>query len=164
MMARTIKLAQIGSYMESQVEQLLRATVLETDSKLKTASPVDTGRFRASWQVGENNANSTPAPPGDYKGTPAPLKGSNYIAGQEKLGNYYSIHNNLPYAEKLANAAPGSGLTTETRYNPKRTVENWETPGGGSSHQTNGPGWVDLIGKEMQSYVRSQYEKIKRQG
>ena len=135
-MARTIKLAQIGSYMEGQVEQLLRATVLETDGKLKTASPVDTGRFRASWQVGENNANSTPAPPGDYKGTPAPLKGSNYIAGQEKLGNYYSIHNNLPYAEPLA---------------------------GGSSKQADA-GWVDLVGKEMQSYVRSQYEKIKRQG
>ena len=135
-MARTIKLTQIGSYMEDQVEQLLRATVLTADGKLKTASPVDTGRFRASWQVGENNANSTPAPPGNYAGTLAPLKGSNYIAGQEKLGNYYSIHNNLPYAEPLAN---------------------------GHSPQANA-GWVDLIGKEMQSYVRSQYEKIKRQG
>lgn len=136
MMAKEIKLAKIADYMEGQVEQLLRATVLETDGKLKTASPVDTGRFRASWQVGENNANSTPAPPGNYTGTPAPLKGSNYQAGQERLGNYYSIHNNLPYAEPLAN---------------------------GHSPQANA-GWVDLIGKEMQSYVRSQYEKIKRQG
>jgi len=135
-MAREIKLAKIADYMEDQVEQLLRTTVLEADGKLKTASPVDTGRFQVSWQVGENNANSTPAPPGDYKGTPAPLKGSNYIAGQEKLGNYYSIHNNLPYAEPLAN---------------------------GHSPQADA-GWVDLIGKEMQSYVRSQYEKIKRQG
>ena len=135
-MARTIKLTQIGSYMEGQVEQLLRATVLTADGKLKTASPVDTGRFRVSWQVGENNTNSTPAPPGNYTGTPAPLKGSNYIAGQEKLGNYYSIHNNLPYAEPLAN---------------------------GHSPQANA-GWVDLIGKEMQFYVRSQYEEIKRQG
>ena len=135
-MARTIKLTQIGSYMEDQVERLLRETVLTADGKLKTASPVDTGRFRVSWQVGENNTNSTPAPPGNYAGTPAPLKGSNYIAGQEKLGNYYSIHNNLPYAEPLAN---------------------------GHSPQANA-GWVDLIGKEMQSYVRSQYEKIKRQG
>ena len=163
-MAREIKLSQIGDYMEDQVEQLLRATVLEADTKLKENSPVDTGRFRISWQVGENAANSKPAPKGDYEGTPAPLKGSNYRAGQEKLGNYYSIHNNLPYAEKLANAAPGSGLKTETRYNPKRKVKNWETPGGGSSHQTNGPGWIDLIGKQMQAYVRSQYEKIKRQG
>lgn len=135
-MAKEIKLAKIADYMEGQIEQLLRVTVLETDSKLKQSSPVDTGRFKVSWQVGENANNSTPAPPGDYKGTPAPLKGSNYNAGQEKLGNYYSIHNNLPYAEPLAN---------------------------GHSPQADA-GWVDLIGKQMQAYVRSQYEKIKRQG
>ena len=57
-------------------------------------------------------------------------------SGQEKLGNYYSIHNNLEYAEALAN---------------------------GHSPQADA-GWIDLIGKEMQAYVRSQYEKIKRQG
>ena len=135
-MAKEIKLTQIADYMEGQVEQLLRVTVLETDRKLKEGSPVDTGRFQISWQVGENNANSTPAPKGDYKGTPVPLKGSNYQAGQEKLGNYYSIHNNLPYAEALANG-----------HSPQATA-----------------GWVDLIGKQMQAYVRSQYEKIKRRG
>ena len=140
-MAKEIKLSQIGDYMENQIEQLLRVTVFEADSKLKEGSPVDTGRFRVSWQVGENANNSTPAPLGDYKGTTAPLKGSNYRAGQEKLGNYYSIHNNLPYAEKLANAPLGEG----------------------SSRQTNGPGWIDLIAKEMQSFVRSSYEQIKRQ-
>jgi hypothetical protein len=135
-MAKEIKLTQIAGYMEDQVERLLRTTVLETDSRLKEGSPVDTGRFRVSWQVGENSANSTPAPKGDYKGTPASLKGSNYRAGQEKLGNYYSIHNNLPYAEPLANG-----------YSQKAPA-----------------GWVDLIAKEMQAYVKSQYEKIKRQG
>ena len=164
MMAREIKLAKIADYMEGQVEQLLRVTVFETDGKLKEKSPVDLGRFRIGWQIGENASNSTPPPPGDYRGKETPPKGSNYIVGQEKLGNYYSIHNNLPYAEKLANAAPGSGLTTEKRYNPNRKVDNWETPGGGSSHQTDGPGWIDLIAKEMQQTVRSQYEKIKRQG
>ena len=164
MMAREIKLAKIADYMEGQVEQLLRQTVFTTDRKLKEQSPVDLGRFRIGWQIGENASNSTPPPPGDYRGKEAPPKGYNYIVGQEKLGNYYSIHNNLPYAEKLANAAPGEGKATERRYNPNRKVENWETPGGGSSHQTDGPGWIDLIGKEMQSYVRSQYEKIKRQG
>ena len=136
MMAKEIKLSQIGDYMEGQIEQLLRVTVLEADGKLKEKSPVDTGRFRVSWQVGENNANSTPAPLGDYRGVPAPLKGSNYRAGQEKLGNYYSIHNNLPYAEPLANG-----------HSPQASA-----------------GWVDLIGKEMQAFVRSSYEQIKRRG
>jgi hypothetical protein len=146
MMAREIKLAKIADYMEGQVEQLLRATVLQTDTLLKQNSPVDTGRFRASWQVGENatgnydagsqqepvNANrSLTNPPAKPE---AQIRKMNY--SQEKLGNYYSIHNNLPYAEPLA---------------------------GGSSKQADA-GWIDLIGKEMQSYVRSQYEKIKRQG
>lgn len=135
-MAKKIKLSQIGDYMEDQVEQLLRITVLEADGKLKEGSPVDTGRFRVSWQIGENNANSTPAPEGEYRGVPAPPKGSNYSAGQEKLGNYYSIHNNLPYAERL-----GNGYSTQASA-----------------------GWIDLIAKQMQAYVRSQYEKIKRQG
>ena len=163
MMAKEIELSHIGDHMEEQVEKLLRKTVLHADSMLKQASPVDLGRFRIGWQIGENSNDSTPPKPGDYRGQATPPKGSNYLAGQEKLGNYYSIHNNLPYAEKLANAAPGSGLKTETRYDPKRKVRNWETSGGGSSHQTNGPGWIDLISKEMQAYVRSQYEKIKRQ-
>ena len=135
-MAREIKLSKIADYMEGQVEQLLRATVLTTDGKLKEKSPVDLGRFRIGWQIGENASNSTPPPPGDHRGKEAPPKGYNYIVGQEKLGNYYSIHNNLPYAELLANG-----------YSPQADA-----------------GWVDLIGKEMQAYVRSQYEKIKRQG
>lgn len=135
-MVREIKLAKIADYMEGQVEQLLRVTVFEADQELKSKSPVDLGRFRIGWQIGENSNNSTPPPPGDYRGKDAPPRGSNYIVGQEKLGNYYSIHNNLPYAEPLAN---------------------------GHSPQADA-GWIDLIGKEMQSYVRSQYEKIKRQG
>jgi hypothetical protein len=65
-MARAIKIEEIGRYVEQQMEKLLRAAVLETDSLLKQASPVDTGRFRASWQVGQNAAPGGIAPPGDY--------------------------------------------------------------------------------------------------
>ena len=62
-MARTIRVGDIGDYANSQMEKLLRAAVLETDSLLKQASPVDTGRFRASWQVGENAAPGGIVPP-----------------------------------------------------------------------------------------------------
>jgi hypothetical protein len=48
-MARTIRVGDIGDYANSQMEKLLRSAVLETDALLKSASPVDTGRFRASW-------------------------------------------------------------------------------------------------------------------
>jgi hypothetical protein len=61
-MARTIRIGDIGDYANNQMEKLLRSAVLETDTLLKSASPVDTGRFRASWQVGENATSSmTPA-------------------------------------------------------------------------------------------------------
>jgi len=144
-MAGTIRLNQIGDYAEKQMEKLLRASVLETDSLLKQASPVDTGRFRASWQVGENAAGTydagpqqSPSNPGrDKTSAPAkpmfPLRKMNYQ--QERIGNVYSVHNNLPYAESLAN---------------------------GSSKQT-APGWIQGIAKDVQGRVRIAADRIGRE-
>jgi hypothetical protein len=131
-MARTIRVGEIGRYCEDQMEKLLRAAVLETDSLLKQASPVDTGRFRASWQVGENAAPGGIAPPGNY-GTTPPLTRIGY--GQERMGNVYSVHNNLPYAEPLAN---------------------------GSSKQAPA-GWVQGAAKDVQGRVRIAAAKIGRE-
>lgn len=127
-----IRVDQIGDYVNGQMEKLLRAAVLETDSLLKQASPVDTGRFRASWQVGENAAPGGIAPPGDYGSTPA-LTRLGYQ--QERPGNIYSVHNNLPYAEPLAN---------------------------GSSKQAPG-GWVQGVAKDVQGRVRVAAAKIGRE-
>jgi hypothetical protein len=137
-MARTIRVGDIGDYCNQQMEKLLRAAVLETDSLLKQASPVDTGRFRASWQVGENAAPGGIAPPGSYPAA-APLSRIGY--SQEKVGNVYSVHNNLPYAEPLAN---------------------------GSSKQTEGAqggraGWVQGAAKDVQGRVRIAAAKIGRE-
>jgi len=133
-MARTIQIGDIGDYARQQMEKLLRSTVLETDFLLKNKSPVDTGRFRFGWQVGENAANSTPPPPGQYSGN-VPMRAYNYQAGQEKLGNIYSVHNNLPYAEPLAN---------------------------GSSKQASA-GWIQGIAKDVQGRVRIAADRIGRQ-
>jgi len=135
-MTRSIRIGDIGNYCEQQVEQLLRATVLETDRRLKERSPVDTGRFRFSWQIGENTASGTPAPPGEYRGAAAPPLAINYQAGQERLGNVYSVHNNLPYAEPLAQG-----------HSPKAPA-----------------GWVDLVSREMQAFVNSNWERIRARG
>jgi len=145
-MARTIRIGNIGDYASQQMEHLLRVAVLETDSRLKQASPVDTGRFRASWQVGENVAGFYDAgpqqeatgafkeqskPPG--KPQPPPLRKMNYK--QERVGNIYSVHNNLPYAEPLAN---------------------------GSSKQAPA-GWVQGIAKDIQGFVRVNADRIGRE-
>ena len=140
-MTRTIRVGDIGDYANSQMEKLLRAAVLETDALLKSASPVDTGRFRASWQVGENATSSPPDYLGNEGGPNAnipPMVKINYQ--QERIGNVYSVHNNLPYAEKLANGQVGKG----------------------GSKQTGGPGWVQGIAKDVQSRVRKAADDIGR--
>lgn len=150
-MARNIKITEISNYCKGNIEQLLRVAVLDTDTRLKMESPVDTGRFRASWQVGENAAGSYDAGPqqasvnADRSLTSAPgkpegfpLRRMNY--GKETIGNVYSVHNNLPYAEKLARGQVGSG----------------------GSKQTS-PGWVQMVAKDIQSYVIEQAAKISRE-
>jgi len=152
-MARTIRVGDIGRYCEDQMEKLLRAAVLETDSLLKQASPVDTGRFRASWQVGQNSATGGIAPEGQFdvkkirkrskKGRTAqeilPIQRLGYQ--QERIGNIYSVHNNLPYAEPLAR---------------------------GTSKQTEGAqggrdGWVQGAAKDVQGRVITAAAKIGRE-
>jgi hypothetical protein len=131
--ARSIRVNQIGDYVQGRMEQLLRVTVLETDSRLKQASPVDTGRFRASWQVGENAAPGGAKPAADYGGAVPPIERIGY--SQERVGNIYSVHNNLPYAERLA--------------------QGW-------SDQAPA-GWVQGIAKDMQQFVRVNAAKIGRE-
>jgi hypothetical protein len=131
-MARTIRVGDIGDYASQQMEKLLRVAVFETDARLKAASPVDTGRFRVSWQVGENAAPGGEKPAGTYTGTPQ-IDRIGYQ--QEKLGNVYSVHNNLPYAEPLAN---------------------------GSSKQAPA-GWVQGIAKDIQGFVQVNADRIGRE-
>jgi hypothetical protein len=147
-MARTIRVGDIGDYCNQQMEKLLRSTVLETELLLKMASPVDTGRFRASWATGENTAGlydggeQQPAT-GQYRDATKPPKDPSlerritigYQAGQERIGNVYSVHNNLPYAEPLAN---------------------------GSSKQAPG-GWVQGAAKDVQGRVRIAAARISRE-
>ena len=129
---RTIRVGDIGNYAQGKLEQLLRSAVLETDARLKAASPVDTGRFRASWQVGENAAPGGRKPEGTYTGTPA-LERIGYQ--REQLGNVYSVHNNLPYAERLA--------------------QGWS--------QQAPAGWVQGVAKDIQGFVRINADRIGRQ-
>jgi hypothetical protein len=152
-MARVIRLGDIGDYANTQMEKLIRSAVTDTDTLLKSASPVDTGRFRASWQVGENAAGAYDAGPqqeatGAYKdqteppGKPAPpaLRRMNY--SKERPGNIYSVHNNLPYAERLATASTKSGRA-------------W-------SKQANA-GWVQGIAKDVQGRVIAAAARIGRE-
>jgi len=147
-MARRIRLDQIGDYAEDKLNRLMRVVILETDAELKARSPVDTGRFRASWAIGENfigdydggakqsatGANrEKSSPPGSP--SPGPPVALNYTLGSEKITKVYNIHNSLSYAEPLAN---------------------------GSSKQASA-GWVDLVAKQMTRRARQLANSIGRQ-
>jgi hypothetical protein len=141
-MARQIQVGDIGDYVNQQMEKLLRAAVLETDSLVKQGSPVDTGRFRASWQVGENAAPGAGVPAGSYSGTSS-INRIGYQ--QEKVGNIYSVHNNLPYAEPLAGGS----------YPP-----SW---GGQYRSKQAEPGWIQGIAKDVQTRVQTAAARIGRE-
>lgn len=132
-MAGQIRLGDIGKYAEGQYNKLVTAAVLTADSRLKLASPVDTGRFRASWAIGQNAAPFEGQPEGNY-GSSVPPNAVNYTLGNEKIGNVYSIHNNLIYAEPLA------------RGRSKQAPD----------------GWVDSIAKDIQTYVNVEADRIGR--
>lgn len=146
-MARQIKLSQIGDYASEQYEKLLRAAVFETDRRVKEASPVDTGRLRASWQIGENSASGGTKPEGQYSSGITPPSRTNY--SQEKLGNVYSIHNNLPYAEPVL-----TGNNLPPSWNGRwRSVEN-------QIQQNYIP---NMVAKDMQDFIKKAADRIARE-
>ena len=131
-MARRINLSQIGNFSQEKYEQLLRAVVLDTDSRLKQASPVDTGRFRMSWAISENGTPGYDAGPDPGSITITPPRRLDYQV--ERAGGVYHIHNSLPYAEPLANG-----------HSPQAPA-----------------GWTDLIAREMTDWARQAANQIGR--
>lgn len=131
-MTRRIDLSQIGSFSQEKYEQLLRVVVFETDSRLKQESPVDTGRFRMSWAISEQGTPGYDAGPQDGPTTITPPRRLDYQV--ERAGGVYHIHNNLPYAEPLANG-----------------------------HSRQAPaGWTDRIAREMTAWARQTADAIGR--
>ena len=131
-MTRRINLSQIGNYSTEKFEQLLRVTVFETDSRLKQGSPVDTGRFRLSWAISETGTPGYDAGPQTGASGITPPRRLDYQI--ERAGGIYHIHNNLPYAEPLANG-----------------------------HSSQAPaGWTDLIAREMTAWARQEADRIGR--
>ena len=160
-MAKQIRIENVGKFVEGEYNKLITAAVAETYKSLVQKSPVDTGRFKASWAVGENSATfpGEPAKKGFYQ-PPNPEEPRKIGYDKEKAGNTYVVYNNLPYAEKLATAAPGSGSKQVTRYDPTRKVTTWANPGEGSSIQTGGPGWVEATSKRVQRMIPTLAARI----
>ena len=138
-MARNIKITEVGKHVKGKYEKLITAAVAETYKSLVQKSPVDTGRFKISWAVGENDASFPGEPAGqDSYAAPNPNQPKKIGYQKERIGKVYSVYNNLPYAEKLETASLGKG----------------------SSVQTNGPGWVRATAKRVQSIIPTLAARI----
>ena len=138
-MATRIKITEVGQHVKGKYEKLITAAVAETYKSLVQKSPVDTGRFKISWAVGENDASFPGEPPGqDSYAAPNPNQPRKIGYQKERIGKVYSVYNNLPYAEKLETASLGKG----------------------SSVQTNGPGWVRATAKRVQSIIPTLAARI----
>ncbi len=119
----------IGDHCKGLLDELIRETVISIDRKVKLQSPVDTGRFRMSWQVGENTAAGGIAFGPVTPSAVTPVHRLNYF--KENIKNTYHIHNNLPYAEPLAmghsDQAPAGWLDLIAKEESSRMKRNWET-------------------------------------
>jgi hypothetical protein len=97
-------------------ELVLRKVVLQLEISLVMKSPVDTGRFRANWQIGYDQVNaSTDAAP-DPTGEAAIARAQAALQGIQVGGIVY-LTNSLPYARPLeyghSKQAP-TGMVRET--------------------------------------------------
>lgn len=89
-------LAAVGN----DVETAVRKVTIEVYSALVLKSPVDTGRFRANWRVGDRAPNPTVTDAVDKSGNDAIVRGTAAIEAIE-LGGMIFLTNSLPYARRL---------------------------------------------------------------
>lgn len=101
------EMKKAGKRVADNADRLIRRCALATDAAVVLATPVDTGRARANWQVelGEP-AQGVIGDPNDKKagfdksGQSAISQGAETIKGY-KSGSSINITNNLPYIERL---------------------------------------------------------------
>lgn len=103
---------------EHKMDLAVRKIALELFSRVILKSPVDTGRFRANWQVAIGSIPSGTLELDDRSGTATISKATATTAGV-KAGDVIYLVNNLPYAQRLEDGYSGQapagmvGLTVQ---------------------------------------------------
>jgi hypothetical protein len=88
---------KITLHLTQKTSQVLVLLMAETDARLKMKSPVDTGRFRASWTIGVGQPDPSGAPPAQAGQVATPEPRLPAIT----VGATYYHANSLPYARRL---------------------------------------------------------------
>jgi hypothetical protein len=96
---------KVQLHLTQNMTQVLVLLMAEVDARLKMKSPVDTGRFRASWTIGVGQIDTSVAPAGGTVAQAEPR-----IPAITMGATYYHA-NSLPYARRLeygwSQQAPG---------------------------------------------------------
>lgn len=95
----TLQLQEFVKKAGGNAEQVVRKVGIEITGSVIMKSPVDTGRFRANWVVGQGAIGQTTAAT-DQSGANTINKATAKIM-QFKLGETIWLTNSLPYARRL---------------------------------------------------------------
>lgn len=94
------RIRELGKRIENNAYATVRKVALAVDAAVVIATPVDTGRARANWQVNIGSPATGTREPTDQSGQAAIEQGKTEIA-QYKGGSAIHITNNLPYIGRL---------------------------------------------------------------
>ena len=161
----TIKLGEEGAHCEGFYNDLCKAVVLESDARLKLATPVDTGRLRNAWAIGKGRETKElqiedVEPTGDRQGVRVVANASARAIDINRTGtkfegfsdpsqitveSNYFICNNLEYAEPVAF---GTNL-------PQSWGGTWR-----SKNDQATKGYPELIAKGMEKWAKAEVERM----
>jgi hypothetical protein len=92
----SIPLDKLAAKMQADLETVARKATLDLFRSVLLKSPVDTGRFRANWNVGETIDTSTTASTDEARGASEVAK-----VAALPVGGILYMANSLPYARRL---------------------------------------------------------------
>lgn len=108
--------------------QTVIGSVLELGTRMVIKSPVDTGRFRGNWQIGDGGPDTRTDSDFDKKPLGSPPSATTFARWQDQLegvlpGTVIYITNSLPYARRLeyegwSKQAPGGMVRV--------TISEWQ--------------------------------------
>ena len=144
-----IPVSKIGEVYKEDYERFLRNLIKEVDKAIKLNTPVDTGRMRQSWQVGQGGPQ-----PGVHPKIPKGRKDhavrkAKYIGFTSPTsGHDYSIHNNLPYAEANAGYVTGFPPSWGGQFRSKKNQVKF--------------GWLEQIKKDLQTEAPKLWDAVQK--
>ena len=100
-MAKKFRGAEIVSEIDEALDKGLARFIINTQSKLAAASPVDSGRLASSWYVGKGVPNRDERPE-DWAEPGAKRVEIEKPSMKITMDSDWWISNNLPYAERAA--------------------------------------------------------------